>query len=285
MTLPGQMTTNSVAYSSSCGLPEALATDLDGTLIPLAGNSENIQHLAQIRDLIAERDMSLLFVTGRHFESVMRAIHEFCLPTPNWILCDVGTSAYQRRITGDFELVDRYSRIVKAQLQNTDAEMLRQLTSEIPQLRLQSAENQTVFKVSFHTQAADLDDVVSRIAMQLRNADANCQIISSVDPVTGGGLIDLLPTGVSKAFALDWWRREHQSRQHSIIFAGDSGNDIEALSAGYRSIIVGNAAPIVVEQAREAHASAGWKNRLYFAKSHATSGVLEGLQHFRKTSG
>ena len=279
------MTTNSVTHCFSRGCPEILATDLDGTLIPLAGSSENVQHLAQITDLIAEDEMSLLFVTGRHFESVMNAIHEYCLPTPNWILCDVGTSAYERRNTGEFELVDRYSRIVKSQMQNADSEMLRQLTNLIPHLRLQSPENQTAFKVSFHTQAADLDDIVLRIAVELRKADANCQIISSVDPVTGGGLIDLLPTGVSKAFALDWWRREHQSQQHSIIFAGDSGNDLEALSAGYRSIIVGNAARIVVEQAREAHASAGWVNRLYFAKGHATSGVLEGLQHFRKTSG
>ena len=66
----------------------------------------------------------------------------------------------------------------------------------------------------------------------------------------------------------------------SVIFAGDSGNDLAAFNAGYKTIFVGNAADSIVDKVQEARRCAGWSDRLYHASRHATSGVLEGVQHF-----
>ena len=110
------------------------------------------------------------------------------------------------------------------------------------------------------------------------------QIISSIDPFSNGGLIDLLPTGVSKAYALEWLCQEQHVTRRSLIFAGDSGNDLAAFNAGYNTVIVGNAAASLVNQVHEAHRSAGWSDRLYHASQHATTGVLEGVQHFLRNA-
>ena len=114
----------------------------------------------------------------------------------------------------------------------------------------------------------------------LESMSAVWRVISSVDPFNGNGLIDLLPAGVSKAYALDWWiRHRHTDAQH-VVFAGDSGNALAALTAGYRAIVVGNADPSVVSMAKKKHQQNGWNNRLYLATQRATSGVLEGCRWF-----
>jgi hypothetical protein len=55
----------------------------------------------------------------------------------------------------------------------------------------------------------------------------------------GNGLIDLLPTNVSKAHALAWWVDHARMMPDSIVFASDSGKELAALTAGYRAILVG----------------------------------------------
>jgi len=261
-------------------LRTTLATDLDGTLIPLSHRPENRDHLPVLAELLQTSEMTLVFVTGRHFASVLNAIEEYNLPSPQWILCDVGTSAYERGSDGSFNPVDRYADVMQSIMQDVDQQVLLSLADSIEGLRRQPSRNQTRFKTSFFAPAELVDDVVAQIREQLGVTSESCQIISSIDPVTGEGLIDLLPAGVSKAFALDWWCREHDVTQHSVIFAGDSGNDLDAMQSGYRSIVVGNAAASVVENARQAHDRAGWTDRLFLAENHATSGVLEGLRHF-----
>ena len=104
--------------------------------------------------------------------------------------------------------------------------------------------------------------------------------IDSVDPFNGDGLIDFLPKGVSKAYALRWLAEHQQWPHESVVFAGDSGNDLAALSEGFLAIVVGNADRQVAREAESAHARAGWRRRLYLAEKGATSGVLEGCQWF-----
>ena len=69
-------------------------------------------------------------------------------------------------------------------------------------------------------------------------------------------------------------------RRESIVFAGDSGNDLAALTAGYRAILVGNADRSLAHQALQAHQQSNWSDRLYLAREKATSGVLEGCRWF-----
>jgi hydroxymethylpyrimidine pyrophosphatase-like HAD family hydrolase len=118
------------------------------------------------------------------------------------------------------------------------------------------------------------------VGERIAETESPYETIASVDPFTGSGLIDCLPRGVSKDYALGWWVNHLGRSREEIVFAGDSGNDLAALTAGYRSIIVSNADASVTERARELHRSVGWTDRLFVASRPATSGVLEGLRHY-----
>ena len=142
-------------------------------------------------------------------------------------------------------------------------------------------EKQGRFKLSFYAHAADLAQLVSRIQRDLDQAAAPYSIIHSVDPFNGDGLIDLLPAGVSKAHALSWWTKHTGRSPEDIVFAGDSGNDLAALTAGYRAIVVGNADRELAEQVRTAHQKAGWKNRLYVASGRSDERCSGGLPQVR----
>ncbi len=257
-----------------------LATDLDGTLIPLQGDHQNRSDLQTLAEEFLRNDVSLIFVTGRHLGSVTHAIDELPLPSPQWLICDVGTSIFQRQASGEYEAVTAYWQHQQQIIAALPMIALRERLRAIDGLRLQEQEKQGQFKLSFYADAAELSKLVDRVQQTLDQILAPYRIIHSVDPFNGDGLIDLLPTSVSKAYALAWWSRHTGRRPEEIVFAGDSGNDLAALTAGYRSIVVGNADRRLARQVYDAHLQAGWHDRLYLASGKATSGVLEGCRWF-----
>jgi HAD superfamily hydrolase (TIGR01484 family) len=258
-----------------------LATDLDGTLIPLEGNQQNRDDLQILGTQVVRRNVTLVFVTGRHLDSVLGAIDEFRLPQPGWVICDVGTSLFKRVVSGTFEPVEAYQQHQDEIITSMPIFALRDLLRPIEGLRLQEEEKQGRFKLSFYARAADLGELVARIQQVLDRADAPYSFIHSIDPFNGDGLIDLLPANVSKAHALSWWVQHTGRRLEDIVFAGDSGNDLAALTAGYRTILVGNADRELTEEVQTAHRRARWDNRLCLTRGKATSGVLEGCRKFR----
>ena len=253
-----------------------LATDLDGTFIPLEGDAGNQSDLQILASQFAVHDISLIFVTGRHFDSVIQAIAEFALPAPEWIICDVGTSIFERQASGEFAPVAAYQKYQDQIIASMPDVILRKWLQSIPGLRLQEEEKQGRFKLSFYAEAAQLDELVDRIQENLDQIQAPYSIIHSVDPFNGDGLIDLLPATVSKAHALEWWFEAYELNPQDIVFAGDSGNDLAALTAGYRTILVGNADRTLAQRVYQLHRESGWENRLYLARGTATTGVLEG---------
>lgn len=257
-----------------------LATDLDGTLIPLNGNEKNKTDLQVLSQWIEQQSVTLVFVTGRHFDSVESAIAQFNLPRPSWIICDVGGSIYELKPDGRFESCDAYRLRLKEIKSYQTAESMISKLEGIPALRLQEQEKQSEFKLSYYADGQDVDDIASLIATELYSCGISVELISSVDPFNGDGLIDLMPTGVSKGFALDWLISHCSYCRESVVFSGDSGNDYSAMTAGYQTIVVNNADRALVQQVQEQHQKSGWINRLYHSKSKATSGVLEGCLNF-----
>ena len=261
-----------------------LATDLDGTLIPLNGCPQNKLDLKRLAEKIREREFLLVFVTGRHFRSVQDAIVEFKLPIPDWIICDVGTSIFQGGPTGKFEPVRQYSDCLEEILGDNDIQPLAKLLKDISGLRLQEDEKQCRFKLSYYVDAQQLSKSSLAITSVLDASGIAHELISSVDPFNGDGLIDILPLGVSKAFALNWWTSFRGIGSQSIIFAGDSGNDLAAMTAGYKTIVVSNADHRIAQQVAHHHKENASENLFYLAESKATSGVLAGLTFFGESN-
>ena len=75
--------------------PLLLCTDLDRTLLPNGDAPESPSARERFARVAARPEVSLVYVTGRHRESVQRAIAEYGLPTPRHAICDVGSSIYQ----------------------------------------------------------------------------------------------------------------------------------------------------------------------------------------------
>ena len=257
-----------------------LASDMDGTFIPLDGSEENRRDLQILSEELRRRRVELLYVTGRHFELALEAVRLHQLPVPAWLICDVGTSIYRHLEGHQFRVEQAYWEHLADIIGHLGMDGLRHRLSGINGLVLQPPEKQGQFKLSYDCDVDRLTELTDQLMESLSQDHAPFRVIPSVDPFTGGGLIDLLPRGVSKAYALEWWVEQHDRPAEAIMFAGDSGNDLAALSAGYRSIVVGNARTTVIDQVAAAHQQAGWHDRLFLCSKPATSGVLEGFRHF-----
>lgn len=257
-----------------------LATDLDGTFIPLQGDEQNRRDLHTLARLLVANNVQLVYVTGRHYRSVAQAMDDVELPPPDWMICDVGTSLFQRQPSGEFRPVAQYREHLSEIAAGVPTRQLQRRLEPIDGLRLQEEEKQGEFKLSYYVVADRLAATAKRVQEELSAAEAPYSLIQSVDPFTNDGLIDLLPSGVSKAHALAWWARFVALDPSAIVYAGDTGNDLAALVAGYRAIVVGNAERSLAQQVHEEHQHQQWQDRLYLARGHATSGVLEGCRWY-----
>lgn len=259
--------------------PRILATDLDGTLIPLPENTANKEALRELSRLHDQEKFGLIFATGRHFESVLEAITLQDLPTPDWIICDVGSSIY-RRIGSDYHVFEPYEKHLADTTAGTDREVVETLLSGIDGLEPQADEHQQRFKISYQTEAHLVEDLLETINQHMDAAELPYNCMGSIDPFLNAGLLDVLPKNVSKAYALIWLATHGDFTPDEIIYSGDSGNDLAALIAGFRAIIVANGSEGLAEKVRTALRKRDLEKRLYCAWGKATSGVLEGCRHF-----
>jgi len=263
-----------------------LATDLDGTFIPgdhLLPDDPQLRALEVLRKRIASERLEVVFVTGRHLDSVIEVMQRKHLPQPQWIIGDVGTSIFHREGPG----CDQPYRPLQSYVNHLDqivgsfsiAQLTTQFSSDA-ELILQEPEKQGRHKLSFYCKARTIAREVRAIEHQLQKMGAPYRVVSSVDPFNGDGLIDLLPLGTDKASALWWWAGFRNHAAGEIVFAGDSGNDLAALTAGFRAIVVGNADRTLADQVAAEHQRLGHPERAYLASGQATAGVLEGCRHF-----
>jgi maltooligosyltrehalose trehalohydrolase len=263
-----------------------LATDLDGTLIPsdsLCSSDPQQRALEILRQRVLDESLEVIFVTGRHLESVIAVMQSKQLPRPQWIIGDVGSSIYHC----DRPTEQQPYRALQAYVNHLDQivgefspQRLVALIPTAEDLRLQEPQKQGRHKLSYYCDAAATERHVAAIGRVLDQCAAPYRIVHSVDPFNGDGLIDLLPLGTDKASALLWWTSFRCYDPGRIVFAGDSGNDYAALTAGFRAILVGNADARLAERVREHHLRAGRPDQLYLAQGHATAGVLEGCRWF-----
>jgi len=106
------------------------------------------------------------------------------------------------------------------------------------------------------------------------------ECMGSLDPFLNCGLLDVLPKGVSKAYALLWLSTHADFKPDEVVFSGDSGNDYAALVSGFRAIVVANASEGLADRVEESLTKRNLVDRLYRANGKATSGVLEGCRFY-----
>jgi HAD superfamily hydrolase (TIGR01484 family) len=257
-----------------------LASDLDGTLIPL---EQTDLRLREVQDLVGVlQNLELAYVTGRHLSLAQQGVAATGLPSPSWYVCDVGTSVY-RRADGDFELDPEYRRRMRDAFGGLAGADVREAVGAVEGLSLQEPEKQAEFKVSYYTEGRP-EAYVDVVRHRLDAAHARVNLVASFDPVTERGLLDVLPAGIAKDYAVRYLHERTGVHQDQLIFAGDSGNDRAAMLSGYRAIVVGNADEGLKRDLEEQAELRGLAERVYFAREPYAAGVHEGLRHYLGTS-
>lgn len=257
------------------------ASDLDGTLIPLEKEPRYQDAIFALGEKLQAHQVDTVYVTGRRLELTLEAMEKYSLPPPRYLITDVGTGIYTQQVSEAWTLEPLYAQQLRSIWQGKSGEEVSGLLPEINGMRPQEAICQGEFKRSYYLElGADVEEVRNQIFSAMKKEGIEVQIIYSVDPLRNLGLIDILPEGTSKLSALNFLIKHLQLDPSSVVFAGDSGNDLEVFLSGLPAILVANTPEEIKEQARLRAKEKGELEKLFFAEGKYAEGVLEGCQHF-----
>ena len=270
-----------------------LCTDLDRTLLPNGLQKSDPQAIPVLSKLIKQKDITLVYVTGRDKKLVEQAIEEYQLPIPDHTITDVGTQIYRISANSTSEKYswdsdDNYRQYLQKDWDSSKLKLIMPQLAVVPNLRLQEPEKQSQFKLSYYidnqADATLLDQKVKKIC--ITNGLA-CNIISSHDETTDIGLLDILPAVASKYHAIRFLMDKYRIVSKEIIFCGDSGNDMEVAVSEIPSVLVNNTQHAVKQHALQLVEQNHHAEQLYIAKGDFyglngcyCSGILEGLAYY-----
>lgn len=224
-----------------------LATDLDGTF--LGGKMED--RLRLYRLIKANRDMQLVFVTGRGLESVLPLLSDPMIPIPDFIISDVGATVVNGHT---LEAIEPIQSEIEEKWPKTYA--IRSELEEIPQLNYQHVPQQR--RSSFYYEP-DLDlTLVQQVADKY-----DCDIITSADRY-----LDLLPKGVNKGTTLRNLIEFLDIPTEQVMVAGDTLNDLALFQMGLNGVAVGKSESSLLEAIASIETA-------YQAQSAGAGGILE----------
>ncbi len=264
-----------------------LCSDLDRTILPNGPQPESPAARPLLRRLAAHPALTLVYVSGRHRALLQAAIEEYEIPVPDYAVGDVGTTIY--RIQGAEWLPwESWQAEIASDWRGMSGPALAQLFTGIEGLRLQEAEKQGVFKLSYYTPVEfPRAEVLAEMERRLQDAEVAASLIWSLDEAAGCGLLDVLPASATKLHAVRFLMKELGLAEDQVVFAGDSGNDLPVLTSGLQSVLVRNARPEVREEAEAALRERHLEARLYVAQGgflgmngYYSAGVLEGAAWF-----
>ncbi len=265
-----------------------LCSDLDRTILPNGPQVESPQARPLLSVLAARPELVLTYVSGRHEALLRQAVAEYSIPVPDYAIGDVGTTIYEVR--GDvWHPWSEWSESIARDWQEANHNDLAALFSDLDVLQLQEPEKQNSYKLSYYTPAViDRDGLIGELHARLEAQGVAASLIWSVDETEHVGLLDVLPASANKLHAVEFLMERKGFTRANTVFAGDSGNDLPVLTSGrLQAVLVNNAHPSVVEEAKKAADSKRAGDRLYVARGgflgmngNYAAGVLEGLVHF-----
>ena len=233
-----------------------LVSDLDDTFL---GDMVALQRLGDFFQGIADR-ITVVYASGRFFESVARDIETTPLPEPVAVIGGVGSEI--RRYPGgelDQAWIERIS-------SNWSSERVRDVLADEFALELQAEEFQSEFKVSYFLRDAS-QERLDRMQAKLFDAGVDTSLVYS-----SRRDLDVLPDGVNKGTAAAFIARELGFDAGRVIVAGNSGNDAKLFQHDFYGIIVANAHDELKQFAEDP--------KIYLSPHSRADGVLDGLQHW-----
>ncbi|MBY9017281.1 MAG: HAD-IIB family hydrolase [Candidatus Lokiarchaeota archaeon] len=261
-----------------------LATDLDRTLFP-NGKHKYDNSMKIFKEIIKEKNIELIYATGRRLKSVIHGIKKFKAPLPKYLITEIGTKVYYR--IADKFIEDRnWIKEIKENTKKWNINLFKKKLSNIPILRLQEHYNQNDFKLSYYVD--DLDSFSQKntrreIEKIIKSICINATTIFSVNESKHYGYLDIMPECTTKLGALEYLRKKTNIKKKDFIYCGDSGNDLHPLIFGYKSILVRNATQRLKNIVRSKLHMHNLHKNVYFAEGYRNlngyyvSGIIEGL--------
>ncbi len=265
-----------------------LCTDLDRTLIPNGTAPEDPWARKMFSRLSCHPQVTLVYVTGRDRHLVLDAIAHYDLPQPGYAVTDVGSTIYQ--ITnGDWSRLEAWNLHLQKDWPNGASERIRVLVSGISGPTLQEEGKQNTFKVSYYLPLPlNANEIMDRVGQMLQREGIAANPIWSIDEIEGVGLLDILPARADKRQAVRFLQQQLGYGDEEIVFAGDSGNDLQVINSDISSILVANAAAEIKQAALEWAQQNHQTQALYIARGgllamngNYSAGILEGICHFQ----
>lgn len=265
-----------------------LCTDLDRTLIPNGPQPESPAARQQFRRLCASPDLTLAYVSGRHRSLVQKAIANYKLPQPDYVVGDVGTTIFRVETPEAWRQLEEWERQIGSDWGGHRHGDLVSLFTDVAELRLQENSKQNRYKLSYYVPLhADRAAIETTMEERLRKVGVNANLVWSVDEPAGVGLLDVLPACASKLHAVEFLMQSLGFTREDTVFCGDSGNDMQVLVSPIPAVLVLNAAPEVRAQAIALAGESRTSEALYLARGgyrqmngNYSAGILEGLAHY-----
>jgi HAD superfamily hydrolase (TIGR01484 family) len=234
-----------------------LATDLDGTFL---GGSE-AERRALYDWIEARRDsVGLIFVTGRDPEFIVSLTRGTPIPTPDYVVGDVGTTI-AHVVDGHVEPIPELEAEIAATWGDAGA-AVRAALDGVAGLTLQPTAFR--YRVSY-----DLDPAALDPAARERVEAMGHDVLISADRY-----FDVLPRGVSKGPSLRRLVRHLGIPEPRVLAAGDTLNDLSMLACGLPAVAVGNSEAPLLEALPDAP-------HIHRANAHGAAGIVEAIAEFQ----
>lgn len=264
-----------------------LCTDLDRTLLPNGSQRESEHARQRFAKLAAHPQVCLVYVSGRDRLLVQKAIKNFQIPIPDYVIADVGSTIYQV-VENDWQHWQAWEDEIGRDWQGWHHRDLHESLKGFRDLRLQQMSKQNTHKLSYYVPLyVKHQDLLESIYVHFAQQGLQVNLIWSIDEQANIGLLDILPASAGKRHAIEFLMQQLGYSLDETVFAGDSGNDISVMESPIHSVLVANANKDVKQQAIQ-HAEANEQlNSLYIAQGNYqgmngnySAGILEGVAHY-----
>ena len=267
---------------------QVVATDLDRTLIP-NGKQEYDNSMVFFKKIIKRHKLKLVYITGRDFGLVKKAIKKYSLPTPDYLICDVGASIFL--VKNSLEKLERDKGWIEGMKKNTpgwNIEKFKKSLKNIKGIKLQEDSKQSKYKLSYYFEIGYEKEILKNVKKRIKEICPDSEIVYSEDYPEKRGLLDILPKIATKKGALDYLVKKMKLKKEEVLFCGDSGNDYSLFISDYNAVVVRNASLDIKKKVKEERKKKGNLDRLYIAKNkkkqglngNYVSGIIQGLEYF-----
>lgn len=243
-------------------IKKLIVCDIDGTLLHPKKNNPGLKDLLF---QINKRPPNIAFTlaSGRSLSKIMEFLKDHNVPTPDILICSVGTEIYYPNDDG-FHIDKKWQKFLGSRWER---ELIYDFLKDIEWLKYQKEpESQNMYKISYDYAQKDYNP------KEIKKALGNLYHLVNIIP-SQNKFLDIIPRKASKGNAIKYICRKWNIPIKSTYAAGDSGNDIDMFMPLVKSIIVRN-------HTKELIPYINLQNN-YLCKGDAAEGVLEGLKHFK----